>query len=104
MDGNKKPERKSWVKTFFAALLECFTGDIFDCLPESLMGGVSGLGSGLVALAAVAAVLYGVGIFLLLFYGLFAVTYQLILDPDAVHVAARLDSLSINPDKCFPRS
>jgi len=84
------PQRKSRIKTFFAAMLECFDPDIFDCLPESIMGAIGGL----VALATVAVILCGLGIFF----------YQLIVDPDAVHVAARLDSLSINPDNYFLRS
>jgi len=90
MDGKEKPERKSRVRTFFSGLLECFDPDIFDCVPESIKGIVGGL----VALATVVAILCGLAIFL----------YHLIVDPDAVHVGARLDSLSINPGKLFPRS
>jgi hypothetical protein len=32
------------------------------------------------------------------------VVYQLMFDPDAVDVASRLDTLSIDPGKWFPRS
>lgn len=31
-------------------------------------------------------------------------SYEMIFDPYAAHVAARLDSLSIDPDKWMPRS
>ena len=30
--------------------------------------------------------------------------YQLMFDPNAVNLACRLDTLSIDPDKWFPRS
>ena len=34
----------------------------------------------------------------------YKLAYNLVIDPDSINVASRLDSLSIAPEKWFPRS
>lgn len=77
-----EPERKP-------RLVEIFGKALFECLVETeeLFLYV------LVPLLCIAAVCV-VGV----------LVYQLMFDPNAVDVASRLDTLSIDPDKWFPRS
>jgi hypothetical protein len=84
------------VKKFFCALgrglLEQL--DIADLLGEGI-GGFEGIGGvlGVVGLAAFCIV------FVCLVYAFFQVGYELMFDPNATDVAARLASISISPEK-----
>lgn len=81
LTGEPEPS-KQLAKSFGKVLLECLLEGaaeliLFACL----------------ALVCVAA-LYLVG----------GIVYHLMFDPNAVDVASRLDTISIDPDKWFPRS
>jgi hypothetical protein len=78
--GEPEKERRL-VKNFVAALSECLL-DAVELIPVACA-----------ALLFVAATVV-VG----------DMVYQLMFDPNAVDVASRLDALSINPNKWFPRS
>jgi len=70
-------------------LAKSFASALFEGLLEA---------TELVPLACVALLCVGV---VCLFGG---VVYHLMFDPNAVDVASRLDALSVDPDKWFPRS
>jgi hypothetical protein len=84
--------RKRLAKSSGSAPLECLfeAGTaLLECLPEA---------AELVPVVCVALLC----VFALCLVG--AVVYHLTFDPNAVDVASRLDMLSINPEKWFPRS
>jgi hypothetical protein len=66
-----------------------FVEALFECLPEA----VELIPLGCAALLCIAA-LCAVGV----------IVYQLMFDPNAMDVASRLDTLSIDPNKWIPRS
>jgi hypothetical protein len=74
-------DRGSLAKSFGNALLECL------------------LEAGKLIPYAVALALFGFAVYLVA-----GMVYHLIFDPNAVDVAARLDVLSIDPDKWFRQS
>jgi len=81
----RDPERRQQLaKSFGGALLEC----LFDALD-------------LIPLAGFALLCLGFCLFVYLFG---VAVCQLMFDPNAVDVASRLDLLSIDPNKWFPRS
>jgi hypothetical protein len=69
------------AKSFCEALLECLLEGV-ELIPVACI----------VLLCLIPLCLFG------------AAVYHLGFDPNAVEVASRLDMLSINPDKWFPRS
>lgn len=85
-----------FVRKFFTALgrglLEQV--DIADVLGEGI-GGIEGVG-GILGVLAMAAVCIGV---VVSFYLFFQVGYELMFDPNATDVAARLAAVSISPEK-----
>jgi hypothetical protein len=76
--------RRRLAKSLGAALLECLL-EAWDLIP----------------VACCALLCLG---FFLVVYCFGVAVYQLMFDPNAVDVASRLDLLSIDPDKWFPRS
>ncbi len=68
-------------KAFRAALVECLL-EAWEVIPQVLVLFIVGLGICLVC----------------------SMVYGLFCDPDGVHVAARLDALSIDPEKWIHRS
>ena len=77
-----EPEQQErFAKSFGKAL--------FECLLEAVE---------LIPLACITLLCVGV------FYLLGGMLYHLIFDPNAVDVASRLETLSIDPDKWFPGS
>jgi hypothetical protein len=80
-----EPERRERLaRSFGAALLECLL-EAWDLIP----------------LACLAVLCLG---FCLFVYAFGVAVFQLMFDANAVDVASRLDMLSIDPDKWFPRS
>ena len=92
MSDSPEPERQSFLRNL---LLELFNP--FEFLLEFL----GDFPTGAISCIAFLVVLGGLG---LLLYGLVSILYQLVVDPNSVDIAARLDLLSIDPDKWFPRS
>jgi hypothetical protein len=86
-------ERSSrFLKNFLKALGRCFIEDAVFDIPDVLGEGVGGVLGLLIAVAA--CVFIGC-----IFYGFFQVSYELMFDPNATDVAARLAAISISPDK-----
>ena len=85
-----------FIKNFFCALGRAFLEpiDIADFLGEGI-GGFEGIGAilGLSVMAVFCVV------FVCLIYGFFQVGYELMFDPNATDVAARLAAISISPEK-----
>jgi hypothetical protein len=90
-------ERSSrFLKKFYCALGRGFLEqvDLADVLGEGIAG-IEGIGAilGLLGMAAFC-------VFVVCFvYGFFQVGYELMFDPNATDVAARLASISISPEK-----
>jgi len=86
-----------FVKNCFCALgrglLEQF--DLADVWGDGIAG-IEGLGGGILAVLAMAALCTGVVICFCLF---FQIGYELMFDPNATDVAARLASVSISPER-----
>jgi len=86
-------KRSSWfLRNFFSALGRCFIEDAVSDIAGALCEGIGGFLSLLVMVAVCASIVC-------LFYGFFQVGYELMFDPNATDVAARLASISISPDK-----
>ena len=73
--------------------IERFVKNLIGALGHCVAEELDMIGPALAAIACIG-VLWIVG----------TITYELIFDPHATNVATALDSLSINPDKWFPRS
>jgi len=81
--GSEEPERQPSLGRSFGAA-------VFECLLEEL-----------IPLVLVAMVVLAFGLFL---YLIGSAVYNLAFDPNAADVGARLDALSISPDKWIGRS
>jgi len=81
-----------FLRNFFSALGRCFIEDAVSDIAGALCEGIGGFLSLLVMVAVCASIVC-------LFYGFFQVGYELMFDPNATDVAARLASISISPDK-----
>ena len=80
--GSPEPEQaRRFAKAFGKALLECLL-EAWELIPYALVLAAFGFAVVLVA----------------------GMVYHLMFDPNAVNVAARLDLLSVDPDKWFPGS
>jgi hypothetical protein len=81
-----------FVKKFFRALGRGLVEqvDIADFLSEGI-GGLEGVGGILGVL--------GMAAFCVLVYGFFQVGYELMFDPNATDISARLAAISISPEK-----
>jgi hypothetical protein len=86
-------ERSSrFLKNFFRALGRCLLEEAVSDIADVLGEGVGGLLGLLITAAACVLVVC-------LFYGFFQVAYELMFDPNATDVAARLAGMSISPEK-----
>lgn len=84
------------VKDFFSVLGECLLSEFPFPDGDGIVETRGGILGGILELALLG-VLFSV--FLLLVYGFFSVTYDLMFDPNSTDVASRLSSLSISPNK-----
>ena len=86
-----------FVKNFFGALGRCLLEqlDIADILSEGI-GAIEGVGGILGVVLGMAAFCVLVVCF---FYVFFQVGYELMFDPNATDIAARLAAISISPEK-----
>jgi hypothetical protein len=82
-----------FIKNFFGALGHCVLQevDISDVLGEA-PGGLEGVVVGIMG------ILFSIALACLV-YGFFQVGYELMFDPNATDVAARLAAISISPEK-----
>jgi len=82
-----------FVKNFFGALGRCLLEqlDIADILSEGI-GAIEGVGG-------ILGVVLGMAAFCVLVVCFFQVGYELMFDPNATDVAARLAAISISPEK-----
>jgi len=94
-----REQSERFVKNFFGALGRCFVDNLFDIsdLPAEDAGGILATAvSVIVGIAVISIFCAGIAC---ITYGVAQISYELMFDPNATDVAARLAAISISPEK-----
>jgi hypothetical protein len=88
-----------FLKNFFCTLGRCFVENVFDVTDLADQGAGGVLATAVSAILMVATIAIFCAGIICVTYGFARIAYELMFDPNATDVAARLAAISITPEK-----